>query len=432
MNSTPAISLLGRVRWLLLLTIVILGACSSPALKRDSSSDMESPAPIIEKSKVDQKVRPTIAEKRLGHRLRPEFAQYFSLKSDAHLTAVNWSELPGWNIDQVSNGISALLQSCRVLKKFQEWTDICQQASVLVGVSNEEQREFYQSHFSPFGVHNEKDANAGLVTGYYEPLLSGSLQRSSEYSHPVFAVPDDLISVDVNAHPFFKNFRGVGRQVDEKLVPYFTRAEIEQGLAKVKGKEILWVKDKIELFFLQIQGSGRVELEDGRTVRLGFAKSNGHPYQSIGKSLVSKGELELSQASMQGIKKWAKHNPDKIDALLNENPSYVFFRMLPSNLDGPIGSLGVPLTPNRSIAVDDTYIPAGFPIYLATTQPNSPDPLNQLMFAQDKGGAIKGAVRADYFWGFGESAGINAGKMKQEGFMWVLIPKTFVLTGDLN
>jgi membrane-bound lytic murein transglycosylase A len=216
------------------------------------------------------------------------------------------------------------------------------------------------------------------------------------------------------------------------LIPYFTRAEIDQGLAEVKGTEILWVKDKIELFFLQIQGSGRVELEDGTTIRLGFAKSNGHPYRSIGKILVSRGELKLSQASMQGIKEWAQRNPDKIDALLHENPSYVFFRKLPSNLDGPIGSLGVPLTPNRSIAVDDTYIPSGFPVYLATTQPNSSASLNRLMFAQDKGGAIKGAVRADYFWGFGESAAINAGKMKQRGFMWVLIPKTFLLATNLD
>lgn len=432
MNSTPAINLLGRARWLQLLVIITLSACSSPALKKDSPPDTAPSAPIVEKSEVDQRAPSTSEKQYTEHLLSPKLVESFSLRSDTHLTIVDWSDLPEWNIDQVSDGLSALLQSCKVLQKAQEWHSICQEAQVLVGASNEEQRFFYESYFSPFKVHNEDDANAGLVTGYYEPLLSGSLKRSAEYAYPVYAVPDDLISVDVKTHPSFKNFRGVGRQAHGELIPYFTRSEIDQGLARVKGKEILWVKDKIELFFLQIQGSGRVKLEDGSTIRLGFAKSNGHPYRSIGKSLVKKGELELSQASMQGIKDWAANNPHRIDALLNENPSYVFFRMLPPNLDGPIGSLGVPLTPKRSIAVDDTYIPAGFPVYLATTQPNSTFPLNQLMFAQDKGGAIKGAVRADYFWGFGDSAAINAGKMKQEGFMWVLIPKTFLLTKDMN
>ncbi len=430
MNSTPAINLVGQVRWLHLLTIIILSACSSPNVKKEIPPDAESSVPIIEKSKLDQKIPSTEqhTDEVLG--LKSTLAQLFSLKSDTHLTNVSWSELPGWEIDQVADGIPALLQSCRVVQKFQEWTDICQKAQLLVGEPNEKQRQFYESNFLPFKVHNEDKTNAGLVTGYYEPLLMGSLKRSKKYPHAVYAAPTDLISVDTNTHPTLKNFRGVGRRLNGELIPYFTRAEIDQGLAQVKGTEILWVEDKIELFFLQIQGSGRVELEDGATIRLGFAKSNGHPYRSIGKILVSRGELELSQASMQGIKQWAQRNPDKINALLNENPSYVFFRKLPSNLDGPIGSLGVPLTPNRSIAVDDTYIPAGFPVYLATTQPNSYTPLSQLMFAQDKGGAIKGAVRADYFWGFGESAAINAGKMKQKGFMWLLVPKTFILTAN--
>lgn len=432
MNSTPAINLLGQFRWLQLLTIVMLSACSSPALKKDIPPDAASSVPIIEKSKSDKEIPSTEETTKEALRLKPELAQLFSLKSDAHLTSVSWSELPSWESDQFADGIPALLQSCRVVQKFQEWKDICQEARLLVNAPNEKQRHFYESNFSPFKVHNEDKTDAGLVTGYYEPLLLGSLKRSKNYPYPVYATPDDLISVDASTHPLLKNFRGVGRKLDGELIPYFTRAEIDQGLAEVKGTEILWVKDKIELFFLQIQGSGRVELEDGTTIRLGFAKSNGHPYRSIGKTLVSRGELKLSQASMQGIKEWAQRNPKKIDALLHENPSYVFFRKLPSNLDGPIGSLGVPLTPNRSIAVDDTYIPSGFPVYLATTQPNSSASLNRLVFAQDKGGAIKGAVRADYFWGFGESAAVNAGKMKQKGFMWVLVPKTFLLATNFD
>ena len=401
--------------------IMLLSACSPPTLKKAPPPPEEISAPIIEASKKS-------APRDTSAAIRPTLFSSFGLKSKTHLTPSGWAELPGWHADRISDGASALLQSCRVLDKFTEWALLCQQAQSLINTSEANQRQFYETHFAPFKVSNQDGAPSGLVTGYYEPLLRGSLTRSGEYPYPAYGVPDDLISIDVKQYPLFKEFRGVGRRVGADLIPYFTREEIDQGLANLNGKEILWVNDKVELFFLQIQGSGRVQLEDGRTIRLGFAKSNGHPYRSIGKSLVSKGELKLSQASMQGIKRWGARNPDKIDALLQENPSYVIFRKLPADLSGPIGSLGVPLTANRSIAVDGTYIPSGFPVYLATSWPNSSDPLNQLMFAQDRGSAIKGAVRADYFWGFGESAAINAGKMKQAGLMWVLIPKTFLAT----
>ncbi len=221
-----------------------------------------------------------------------------------------------------------------------------------------------------------------------------------------------------------------GKLQGNKVVPYFTRTEIENGT--FRGKPIAWAEDAVELFFLQIQGSGRIELPDGSHLRVGYADQNGHPYKSIGKILVDRGELKLEQASMQGIKAWGAANPDKLPELLNSNPSYVFFRELPNGLSGPLGALGVPLTAGRSIAVDPKYIPLGAPVFLSTTYPNSGQPLNRLMLAQDTGGAIRGAVRADFFWGFGNEAGELAGRMKQKGRLWVLLPKDYPVLPNGN
>ena len=212
-------------------------------------------------------------------------------------------------------------------------------------------------------------------------------------------------------------------------MPYYTRAELEQqGL--LAGKELLWVDNPVEAFFLQVQGSGRVALGDGaETVRVAYADQNGHPYRSIGRWLVDKGELTLDQASMQGIKGWAQANPGRVQELLNVNPSYVFFKeeKIVDPAKGPKGALGVPLTPRRSIAVDPQFIPLGAPVFLSTTQPNSALLLRRLMLAQDTGGAIRNPVRADFFWGFGPEAGEQAGKMKQQGQLWVLLPKALAL-----
>ena len=209
------------------------------------------------------------------------------------------------------------------------------------------------------------------------------------------------------------------------MVPYYTRAEIETGKASVAGREILWVDDAVDLFFLQIQGSGKVALDTGEVVRVSYADQNGHPYRSVGRLLVERGELTLDQASMQGIKAWGSRNPDKLPELLNANASYVFFREQPASSGGPPGALGVPLTAGRSVAVDPRAVPLGAPVFLSTTWPNSTLPLNRLMMAQDTGGAIKGAVRADFYWGSGDEAGAQAGRMRQTGRIWVLLPNGF-------
>jgi membrane-bound lytic murein transglycosylase A len=243
---------------------------------------------------------------------------------------------------------------------------------------------------------------------------------------PVLGVPGDLLTIELgDVLPELKNMRLRGRLQGNKVVPYFSRAEIVGHEKAYADRVLLWVDDAVELFFLQVQGSGRVKLPDGGMVRIGYADQNGHPYQSIGRVLVERGEMKLEEASMQGIQAWARANPAKLNELLNSNPSYVFFRELPAkgaDGDGPPGALGVPLVAERSIAVDARHVPLGAPVFLSTTQPNSTVPLRRLMLAQDTGGAIRGVVRADFFWGFGAEAGAQAGRMKQSGQMWVLLP----------
>ena len=270
--------------------------------------------------------------------------------------------------------------------------------------------------------------DTGLVTGYYEPLLRGSHHRDERYRYPLYAPPDDLLRVElVDLFPELEDKRVRGRIDGKRVVPYWTRADIEAGRAPLAGKELVWVDDAIDAFFLHIQGSGRVTLKEGGIIRVGYADQNGQPFRSIGRLLVERGELTLASASMQAIKQWGRDHPDKLPSLLAENPSYVFFREIvpdpKAGIDGPIGSLGVPLLAQRAIAVDPRAIPLGAPVYLATTYPLSEKPLARLVMAQDTGGAIKGALRADFFWGFGESAGEQAGRMRQPGKMWLLWPK---------
>src|SRR5688572_23347148 len=265
-----------------------------------------------------------------------------------------------------------------------------------------------------------------MVTGYYEPLLHGSRKRSARYRYPLYAAPSDLLVIDLSSvYPELKHRRLRGRLEGNRVVPYLARGEIDREPTPLKGHEIAWVDDAVDAFFLHIQGSGQVQLENGERIRVGYADQNGHPFRSLGGLLIRRGELPPERASMQGIKDWARRNPKRVQEFMNANPSYVFFRELPNDLAGPIGSLGVPLTPERSIAVDPRVVPLGVPVYLATTWPNTADPLQRLMVAQDTGGAIAGGVRADFFWGFGDPAGQQAGKMRQAGRMWVLLPKGY-------
>ncbi len=341
-----------------------------------------------------------------------------------------WSELPGWGEDDTAAAWEAFLQSCRRLQNQAPWQAVCREAAALPAPDAAGARAFFEARLAPYQVQSAEGGESGLITGYYEPLLNGSRFRSERFPYPIYAVPDDLLTVDLSeVYPELKGYRLRGRLVGRKVVPYWSRAGIEDGEAPLKNKVLVYVDDPIDLFFLQIQGSGRVKLPDGRLVRVGYGDQNGHPYRSIGKWLVEQGELTVDKASMQGIKDWVRANPVRLRELLDTNPSYVFFRELPGGEGGPPGALGVPLTDGRSLAVDPRAIPLGAPLFLATTWPNSGKPLNRLMLAQDTGGAIRGAVRADFFWGFGPEAGKLAGAMRQSGRYWLLWPRDAGLPG---
>ncbi|MCL5059382.1 MAG: murein transglycosylase A [Candidatus Thermoplasmatota archaeon] len=344
------------------------------------------------------------------------------------LKPVDWAAVAFWQDDAASEAWTAFLQSCTTLIKRSAWQAICAEATTMAAPDDAVARAFFERHFQPYRATADDGSDEGMVTGYYEPLLKGDRVRTDRARFPLYAAPDDLVTVDLaSVYPELKNLRLRGRLVGNKLLPYPARKEIEAAANGngFKGKPIAWAEDPVDLFFLQIQGSGRIELPDRSHMRVGYADHNGHPYQSIGKLLVERGELKPEQASMQGIKDWGARNPDKLPELLAGNPSYVFFRELPNGLAGPLGALGVPLTGGRSIAVDPRFIPLGAPVFLATTHPDSPLPLNRLVMAQDSGGAIRGGVRADFFWGFGNAAGELAGRMKQRGRMWVLLPRTW-------
>ena len=335
-----------------------------------------------------------------------------------------WEMLPDWKTIDLQPTWAAFWQSCTALKNKPEWETVCARATELTQIDNNTLRAFFEQSFTPYQVYNPDGSSQGLITGYYEPKLYGSRVKTARFRYPLYAPPDDLLTIDLSeVYPQLKGLRLRGRVQGNRVVPYYSRGEIDNGKAPLQGRELFWVDNAVDLFFLQIQGSGRIELPDGSMIKVGYAEQNGHPYNSIGKKLVDMGAFKLEESSMQNIKLWAEKHPDKLMGLLDQNPSYVFFRELPSELLAPLGALGVPLTNEYSMAVDTRTIPLGAPVFLSTTYPNTTTPLNRLMLAQDTGGAIKGAVRGDFFWGFGEQAGAQAGSMKQTGQMWVLFPK---------
>jgi membrane-bound lytic murein transglycosylase A len=346
--------------------------------------------------------------------------------------AVAFSDLPGWATDRLDDAWRPLLASCSVLLARATatlgWRDACTAAATAREPDDAAAREFFERHFTAYEVSTADGSASALITGYYEPLLHGSRSRDERYRYPLYAPPDDLLTVDLSGvNPELADKRMRGRLEGKRIVPYWTRADIEAGKAAAAGKELFYVDDPLDAFFLHVQGSGRVELPDASRVRIGYADQNGWPYRSIGRVLVERGELPLELVSMQSIRHWAHEHPLALPALLAENPSYVFFREVvvdpAAAIDGPIGTLGVPLQAGRAIAVDTRFIPLGAPVFVATTRPSTGQPLERLTLAQDTGGAIRGPLRGDFFWGFGGEAEREAGRMRQDGRLWLLWPK---------
>ena len=336
--------------------------------------------------------------------------------------AADWSELPGWNQDEVVQSWPAFSASCRVNAR-PAWSPVCA-AAAQVAPTEAGVRAFLMANFKPWRVVRRSAAGtqkSGLLTGYFEPQLRGSREHRPGFDTPLYSPPDDLLTVDLGSViPELKGRRVRGRLVGKTVVPYFTRAQLG-GDPALQGHELVWIQDALDAFLLEVQGSGRIELEDGSVIRLAYADQNGQPYRSIGRYLVEQGQLSVQQASMQGIRAWLRAHPERLQEVLDANPSVVFFQELPLGDPtlGPRGAQGLALTPGRSIAVDPTYIPLGAPVYLA-----APDAgLQRLVMAQDTGGAIAGAPRADFFCGTGAAAAIQAGALRAQASLWLLWPQ---------
>lgn len=320
---------------------------------------------------------------------------------------VEWAELPGWQADRTLELWPALLRGCD--RPAPGWADVCLAASRLPPQTDADARAWLQQQLRPYRVEGLDGVAEGMITGYIEARIEARRRPSAEFRVPIHAPPADLAS----------------RQ------PYWTRQQLDTvpaARASLAGRELAYVADPLDALFLQIQGSGRVNIRESdgsrKLVRLTYAGHNGQPYKSIGKWLIEQGELRAEQASWPDIKQWAQRHPRRINELLWSNPRVVFFREepLPDPQSAPLGAQGVPLTPRRSIAVDAQSIPYGTPVWLDTSEPLSNQPLRRLVMAQDTGSAIVGAVRADYFWGWGDEAEAQAGRMKQALRFWALWP----------
>ena len=345
-------------------------------------------------------------------------------KSKVQFSPASWQSVPTTESRSWASALAALKQSCRALLSQPAWSTVCRQAELTNAMGAE---TFFRTEFTPWQVLATTPGNSfstGLMTGYYEPLLQGSRTRQGQYKYPLYGVPDDLIVVDLaSLYPQLKGMRLRGKLQGRTLIPYDSREQIDKR-TDLNRKAVAWVDDEIAAFFLQIQGSGRIRLPNGSMMRVGYADQNGHRYRGIGNVLIRNGELKANEASMQGIQAWARRNPSRVKAVLAQNPSYVFFQERPGDPNlGPQGSQGVPLTPEASVAVDRQFWKMGTVFLVSASQSVPKLAFTRPVVAQDTGDAIRGPIRFDYFWGFGDKAGRNAGRQKSEARAWVLVPR---------
>jgi membrane-bound lytic murein transglycosylase A len=363
--------------------------------------------------------------------------------NNVQIKTSTFSKLPGWDNIEARESLHAFQISCRAFLKqkpdtmvgskhialhAEDWYPTCRAALAVPLTSEIAAKNFFEHWLAPIAFYQGKPME-GLFTGYYMPQLKGSLTKTAKFNVPIYGVPNDLITIDLGIFdPQLKYHRKIiGRVVGNKLVPYYTRGQIDKGAIKKKAPVIAWVGSMVDRQFLEIEGSAVIELQDGKKIYIGYAGENGAKYTPLAQILIQKGVMTRDNASMQRIRKYFKTHPAEIVPILNQNKSFVFFNNL--RQDAALGTQGVPLTPGYSLAVDRTWVPLGAPIWLNTTRPTAHSKqtaFQRLLIAQDTGGAIRGAVRGDVYWGAGEEATFVAGHMKNKGLYWLLLPKHII------
>ena len=359
------------------------------------------------------------------------------------LQPVAFSDLPGWGSDASAAALAAFVVSCHRIQYFPpdqplggsgeaarlggkaaQWGPDCAAAKDVPPADEAAARLFFQTRFQPYRV-TQAFRSTALITGYFEPEVAGDTNQEGPYQTPLLGLPPDLVTFDLGLFdPSHAGVTAAGRVDGQQIVPYYDRFEIENGALDPGSLAIAWVADPVDAYFLQVEGSGRIKLPDGSVMRVTYAGKNGRPYVPIGRVMVQEKLLAADNVTEQSIRAWLEAHPGRARSVMDQNPSYVFFRTAPQLSDGqgPPGALGVSLTPGRSIAVDDAYLPLGAPVWLATTDPVTHAPLRRMTVAQDLGSAITGPLRADLFFGSGPSAEVPAGAMDAPGALYVLLP----------
>ncbi len=362
------------------------------------------------------------------------FNHHFSLHK------ISFGRLAHWQQDDQSQAFIAFKKSCAEIltrdpntafsaipesKTNQTWQTICLAANKISNPDKKTAQQFFEVWFTPYSVKDNFNPK-GFFTGYYLPLIHGSLKKTKHYTVPIQGTPADLVKVNLELfNPTLANKVIVGQLKNNTLAPYPDRAAINNGALNKNAKVLAWADNVIDVFFAQIQGSALIELPNHQQLMMGYASSNGRMYTPIGKVLAARNAIAKKDISMQTIRSWLEQHPEQMMDVLNQDASYVFFMLRPK---GPMGTEQVPLTAQRSLAIDTRYMPLGAPVWLSTQVPVPGDvkqwaPYDRLLIAQDTGGAIKGAVRGDIFWGAGDEAAFSAGHMQQSGRYWVLLPK---------
>jgi membrane-bound lytic murein transglycosylase A len=359
------------------------------------------------------------------------------------LEPVAFTDLPGWGADHPATALVAFVASCDRIQYFPpdqslggageaarlggragQWGPACAAAKDVPPADDAAARRFFQDRFQPYRVTKAGSATA-TVTGYFEPEVAGDTSQEGPYQTPLLGLPPDLVTFDLGLFdPAQPGVTAVGRLQGQEILPYYDRFEIENGALDPGSLAIAWVADPVDAYFLQVEGSGRIDLPDGSVMRVTYAGKNGRPYVPIGRVMVRDRLLDANDVTEQSIRAWLEAHPGRARAIMDQNPSYVFFRTAPQLADaaGPLGALGVSLTPGRSIAVDQGFLPLGAPVWLATTDPVSHAPLERLTVAEDLGSAINGPLRADLFFGSGRAAETAAGAMDAAGQLYLLLP----------